>query len=448
MGKEIYYTDSGVDMNIKWGNIAVSSDWHHAFSQKCKLFSILYYSRGFSNIHDWQKTNEFSNEIVTTQTNMEKVFGSVNAAGAKSLVSVALEHHNISTGLEYVYSWYNPSRHVEKTCGDITTISNSGIGMLQSSEFSFFVEDDMNYGAFHINTGVRLDTYRANGVTYFRPQPRISASYSITDNIIAKASCESISQYSHLLSSLYLDLPTNLWVPSTKKIKPSDSRQVAAGFHTHFSKCWSIDVGGYYRSISNCLIYSGAGSLFPSVDRWEEEMMSGRGRSYGLESEVKYLSERFLGDVRYTLSWSERYFPDLHETWFPDRFDNRHKITVSGTFKLRPDIDISATWNYHSGNRVTLPEHIMNTPGGGTDYLYSQPYNAKMPDYHRLDLSCSFHRRTKHGNEGIWNISIYNAYCRMNPIIMLASRDENNMPVAIMYSLVPIIPSFSYSLRF
>ena len=148
------------------------------------------------------------------------------------------------------------------------------------------------------------------------------------------------------------------------------------------------------------------------------------------------------------MSWSERKFDELHSSWFRDRFDNRHKLTLTASYRITENIDINATWNFHSGNRVTVPEHIVNLPGTGTKFLFSEPYNAKMPDYHRLDLSCNFHKKTKRGNESIWNISIYNAYCRMNPIFMRTTINLENKPVATVYSLVPIIPSFSYTLKF
>lgn len=97
---------------------------------------------------------------------------------------------------------------------------------------------------------------------------------------------------------------------------------------------------------------------------------------------------------------------------------------------------------------MTVPEHTVCLPGGEIKYLFSEPYNASMPDYHRLDLGCNIRRKTRRGNESIWNISIYNAYCRMNPVFMRTTINDEGKPKAIVYSLVPIIPSFSYTLKF
>lgn len=447
-GKEIYYAESGEGMKMKWGNIAASASWKHGFSRRSGISTVIYYSRGYSDIRDRQQSNDFTDEILTTGTSSEMLAGSANAAGLRSILTLSFRRHILSAGVEYQNTWYSPSRSVQRTEGDRTTVSDSGSKQYRANEASVFIEDGMTFGPFSLTAGIRLDGYFTDGAAYFRPQPRISASYSISDRVIAKASYESMSQYAHLLSSIYIDLPTNLWMPSTDIVRPSDSRQAAAGVYARLSRHWHVDIGGYWRSIQNCLIYSGAGSLFPPVDRWEEEFISGKGRSYGAELEVQYLSGKITGTACYTLSWNQRRFDRLHSTWFRDRFDNRHKLTLTCSYRITDDIDINATWNYHSGNRVTVPEHTVCLPGGEIKYLFSEPYNAKMPDYHRLDLGCNIHRKTRRGNESVWNISIYNAYCRMNPVFMRTTINDEGRPKATVYSLVPIIPSFSYTLKF
>ena len=447
-GKEIYYSESGTSLKMKWGNLAASAGWKHLISRHSRINTLLYFSRAFSNIRDWQKTDDFSNEILTSTGSAGNTAGNVTAAGFRSIFLHSASHHNLSAGIEYRSSWFNPSRSEERNVDDRLSSSVSSIEDYRSDEASVFVEDEMTYGPFSLTAGIRLDGYFSEGAAYFRPQPRISTSYNLSEGVIVKASYEAASQYDHLLSSIYLDLPTNLWMPSTDRIRPSDSHQVTAGTYVRLSRKLHLDVSGYYRSIENCLIYSGNGSLFPSIDRWEDEFVSGRGRSYGAEIELQYLSGKFRGSAFYTLSWSERKFDALLDSWFRDRFDNRHKLTLTGSWRINEHIDMNATWNFHSGNRVTVPEHTVSLPDGGSRFLFSEPYNAKLPDYHRLDISCNFRKRTKRGNERIWNISIYNAYCRMNPIMMRVTTNEELKPVATGYSFVPIIPSFSYTLKF
>ena len=44
--------------------------------------------------------------------------------------------------------------------------------------------------------------------------------------------------------------------------------------------------------------------------------------------------------------------------------------------------------------------------------IYEMPNNVSLPAYHRQDLGIIFRNTTKRGFVRIWNISLYNAYCR------------------------------------
>ena len=76
----------------------------------------------------------------------------------------------------------------------------------------------------------------------------------------------------------------------------------------------------------------------------------------------------------------------------------------------------------------------------------------KLPDYHRLDLGFNFKKNTKRGNLSIWNLSVYNAYCRANPITAFVEGKYLDQQVVSYYGMgvgiIPIIPTFSYTLKF
>jgi hypothetical protein len=99
---------------------------------------------------------------------------------------------------------------------------------------------------------------------------------------------------------------------------------------------------------------------------------------------------------------------------------------------------------------VTLSSH--QTPDGIN--VYPKPNNVKVPDYHRLDVGLNFVKNTKRGNTSIWNLSVYNAYCHMNAINAWVretydgSGPEKTGYVSEMAGWFPIIPTFSYTLKF
>ncbi len=446
-GKDIYEGESGERLKMKWGNLAASANWRHRLNSRSVMDALAYFSRGYSNISDDVNYLDFADDVLAEASYTDRTLSHVDAYGAKFGYTLSLEHNHIKVGADYQHSRYAPLRQTSASYWNSEPSVNTDSDLLMSDELSLYAEDRMAYGSLTVDLGLRLDAYFSSGKSWFHPQPRISASYAFAPFITAKASYTSMVQYTHLLSSIFLDLPTNLWMPSTAKMKPSGSQQVALGIHSCFAGYWHVDLEGYYKTMDNSIIYSGTTSIFPPINGWEDKFASGKGRAYGAELEVGYVSEKLSATLYYTLSWSERLFADLYPDWFYDRFDNRHKLTLMATYRFNDNIDMTAAWNWHSGNRVTMPEQTLED-AVGVSLLFSSPYNAKMPDYHRLDLGCNFRRKTRRGNERIWNVSIYNVYCRMNPVMMTFSHQEDGSLAAKVYSMVPIIPSFSYTIKF
>ncbi|MCD7916712.1 MAG: hypothetical protein LUG96_16560 [Tannerellaceae bacterium] len=140
---------------------------------------------------------------------------------------------------------------------------------------------------------------------------------------------------------------------------------------------------------------------------------------------------RTTGWLAYTLAWSDRIFRDgtVNEgIRFPSKFDNRHRLNATVMHKINDRIDISASWTFATGNRVTIPvdyylspeidPHALNgLPAYGSPpygeaslspYYTSNGYETilrrnafKLSDYHRLDLSLNIYRPRKNGHVGI-----------------------------------------------
>ena len=118
-----------------------------------------------------------------------------------------------------------------------------------------------------------------------------------------------------------------------------------------------------------------------------------------------------------------------------------------------------ASWNWHSGGWMSGESHIIQSgkvKDGWPESFYFVPNNIKMPFYHRLDVGFNFHKTTRRGNESIWNLSLYNAYCNVNAITAYIDTSyeftEDNLTglnfTGEAFGFVPVIPSFSYTLKF
>ena len=174
------------------------------------------------------------------------------------------------------------------------------------------------------------------------------------------------------------------------------------------------------------------------------------------------------GWVAYTYSKTTRQFENKNDgNPYPFKYDRTHDISIVYLQKIKSNIQFSATWVYGTGNPYTLAAGKYKMITGvdndlNTYYTYGQVYNNlnsyRMRAYHKLDVGINFYKTVKWG-ERIWSINIYNLYNRQNPYYYFLETtyqfDQKGMvipgsgkTVLKQQSYFPIIPSFSYSLKF
>ena len=282
-----------------------------------------------------------------------------------------------------------------------------------------------------------------------------------------------MSQYIHLLSNSSISLPTDLWVPVTKRIKPMNSHQYSAGVKYDLKKIAEFSAEGYYKSMHNLIEYKDGASFMGSNTGWEDKVSMGEGWAYGVELLAQRSFGKTTGWLGYTWSKTERLFnrpgQELNNGLiFPAKYDRRHdmSLVVSHTFNER--IDLSGTVVYSTGNAGTLA--LQNYNGQvvpGFDYYnnpisanslpyISQRNNYRLPDYFRVDLGVNFHKQLKYGKR-TWNVSVYNATNHMNPFLIYTSYDYNYNPITgnvnatrqlTKLTIFTLIPSISYCYSF
>ena len=451
-GEGIYHNEiSQVDIGLSWGNILGSLNWDYGFSNTLSMRNIAYYSGSLSNLFfSSRDIDTFKNSISNGAYNMSDVHN----IGLKSdFHHIPDPRHKLRYGATLQYHIYCPNAtaksDIVQDVMSFTQIAYADSLRYDTVEASVYAEDEMAVtDAFTVNAGLRYGIYSSGRKVWHSLEPRLAMRYSFSDKLSARVSYTEMSQPSHLVSSMYIDLPTNSWLPSTAQVRPSRSREVAGGIYTALAYNLHLNVEAWYKQMSHLLEYAGAYNIFPPLTNWESCYRSGKGRSWGAEIDFGYDNGRTEANVYYTLSWSQRKFDDFYRGWYSDRNDNRHKLTIMARHKFTKRFEIYGAWNWHSGNRVTMATHETDDE----KYLYTQPNNVKLPDYHRLDVGMNFVRNTKRGNTSIWNLSIYNAYCRPNPITAsIESRSEGDRRFSLYgmsVGVIPIVPTFSYTLKF
>ncbi|WP_289692388.1 TonB-dependent receptor [uncultured Duncaniella sp.] len=467
-----YRQDEYSKINLQWGNMTAAMNWKYQFSPKLySVFTAIYtYNKSRQGYIDNYNTYTLDSTIIGITHVENHSRSTINDFGARMELDYRLNQtHHIRTGANYLMHFFKPQSFAQNNFSgngtDMDTTARNIHHTMRGHELSVYAEDNIALGErWRVNAGIHCTLFNIPDKTYGTLEPRLAVRYQASDRVTLKASYTKMSQYMHQLSNSYLNLPTDYWVPSTAKIAPSRSQQYAAGVYLMLPRNIRLSAEGFYKTMENLIEYDGGNSLTPPFENWDSRIRRGRGRAYGMEIEGGYGNERLSISGSYTLSWNERNFPGFHSGWYPDKFDNRHKLNINLSYKITNRIDAYAAWSFHSGNRMTVPQQITLAPtipvpgGAGHEYyelseqnyiwVYEKPNNISLAAYHRLDLGINFRRTTKKGNERIWNISVYNAYCRMNPftakIVVMPNGTYRGKATAIF----PILPSFSYTYKF
>jgi hypothetical protein len=268
-----------------------------------------------------------------------------------------------------------------------------------------------------------------------------------------------MNQFLHLLASSTASLPTDVWISSSKLVKPEVSRQIALGWFKNFdNNNIETSIEAYYKTMTNQVLFK-EGSQPKITTDIDNQLTFGNGKSYGFEFFVKKNAGRLSGWASYTLSWTNQQFKEINfGNAFPSSHDKRHNISLVGTYEISKKWIFSADWVFTSGGAYTLPLGQIPVYEAGSLYDgiyndYTQRNNYRYRSYHRLDIGFTRHNRVRnflgHKYESEWSFSVYNLYSRRNPYFVYLSVDQvTKKPIAKEISLLPLIPSISWNFKF
>ena len=131
------------------------------------------------------------------------------------------------------------------------------------------------------NIGTRF--YYFEDGNYVRVEPRVAVAYNISEDVQLTGAFSIGNQFLHLITRNDITLPTDVWFPSTDKVKPEEAIQYVAGIQTHlFNNEYLFSVEGYYKSMRNLYEYKDTASFSLNVPL-ESSFTNGSGEAYGVE---------------------------------------------------------------------------------------------------------------------------------------------------------------------
>ena len=468
------YEDKDIYKNrFHWGNFNAALDWNYQFSPKLFANFTAVYTHNRSTVSssdEWKVMKDGQVERLAITSHGYR--SSIDDLGYRAAFDFRPNpRHHIRFGHDYTYHRFQPQTnsrfdsYQSEGMAKTDTIASHSYNKNVAHQLTFYAEDEMMLNEkWSLNGGVNADIFHISGKTFSTLSPRLAMKFQPNDRLSFKASYTLMSQFVHKIANSFLDLPTDYWVPTTARLHPMRSWQVAAGAYIKPNKHWLITLEGYYKHSSHILQYSSWVGLEPPAANWDYFVMEGEGRSYGVELDADYNISNLNLHGSYTLSWTEKKFDDFYDGWYYDKFDNRHKFTFTGRWNITKKIAAFAAWTFRTGNRMTIPTQYIGLPNvpdqsgeglrniwnadDGLNFAYEKPNNIVLPAYHRLDIGFDFRHKTKKGNERIWNLSFYNAYCHLNSMwVHIKIDDKNQMKIKNM-AFIPVIPSFSYTFKF
>ena len=456
--------------HIRWGNLLTSVRWNHVFNGRL-------FSNATVAFTDYRMRMGYTTSEKSQDTKYFYKYKFDYGSGIRDLTAkidfdyTPAPRHIIKFGGEYVNHAYIPETYTtvekENDKGQMvtdTTYTNKKEKNRLGHEMSVYIEDDFTVGGWlTLNPGVHLAMFLTSGRTYWSPEPRMSAKVDFGKGVSVKAAYSRMAQYVHLLSSAQITLPIDLWVPITKNIRPVTADQYSLGLYYNGLPGWEFSVEGYWKDMHNVLEYKDGVSFMASSQSWEDNVVMGDGRAYGVEVFIQKTIGKTTGWLGYTLAKSDRVFSNgliNNGERYPYRYDRRHNISLVVNQQLGKKWDLSAVWTFATGGTTTIPEResIVMLPDGTFTQIDYAPHrnNYRLPPSHRLNIGVNYHKRLRRG-ESIWNFGVYNAYNRLNPNFVYYKADTKGDSESSLYTrkaklksvtILPIIPSFSYTYNF
>ena len=469
----------GDDFQAGWGNTTTTLRWNHLFGPKL-----------FSNVSLIYSDYDYSLSIPEGVQSFEWISRIRNYNVKADMSYFPNVNHTLEFGVNGIYHRFFPG--TAKGLTDNSIFNRIEVQTENAYELAGYVSHEwkatdwftMKYGVRYshfMNVGERDVFIYENGnpvsqeaitdtVSYGSGEvidefggfePRFSANIKVGPSSSIKTSYNLTRQYLHLVSNTTAATPLDIWMPAGKYIEPARAHQVALGYFRNFSEnVYEASVEAYYKKYFNLLDYKNGAELLLN-ESLETELLSGDGRAYGLEFQVKKNKGRFTGWISYTLARTELQVPGVNNgEYYPSNYDKTHDVTLVTTYRLNEKWLFSGIFSYMTGRPYTYPDSRYVVDGRVIPN-YSNRNGARIPDYHRLDLSATYTPKKKKDKvlffinrpeswESSWTFSLYNVYARRNAYSIYFRQDEGSLNTeAYQLSIFgSIIPAVTYNFNF
>lgn len=378
---------------------------------------------------------------------------------------------NIYTGVLYKDNILNPLFF--NVSDSITNKSTKKTVHLH--EFDFFIHSEICLSEIQkLSIGLRTSTMVGKDL-FFSFEPRLTYQIQLSKNYSLSLSLSKMTQPIHRVANSGLGFPTEVYVSSTASLLPEESWIYSLGGGKEINKAnyrITIKADLWYKQMENIVeFYDGMDAYnmvlngYNVYDENQQVITSGKGKAYGMDFSLSYNRKKTTVNADYTLMHAVDQFEELNNGKpFNSPTDIRNSLSLTVSQKLSQTLLFTANWQFNSGKSITVPKYVIPKPDADFTnnatsssnshfiFLYTERNNYRTRPFHKLDVSLTKNFLMKKKYQGSFTFGLYNVYNQANPFLYTLSVKKINenafKPVLKSVSIFPIIPSFSFRVKF
>ena len=478
--KLTWFTNSdGIDTKQQEENF-INSTWMDNKQQNLGLNWYRRFNEGFEN-HLLAYMDSYAFDLGnsykatdSTIKNIDQIITGINSFGFEDKLKLKLSDQlNFTGGGSMKMILFSP---VQLNHTDTTTTRIQTSPLVHETEGTLYGEAAFQpFRNQKITAGLRVSVIGNASELYPNIEPRIGYHGVFAQDFSVSASVCRMTQSIHRLANPGLGIPFEMFLPSIGGLVPESSLNFSFGAakDISFNKDFlSLKIDTWYKSMNNIVDFQdGYDALsvwylkFDLTRQTKEVITQGKGKAYGVDFSADYSHKNWSLAFDYTLMQAINQFADLNNGQpFAAPTDIRHSLSLTLERKLSSTLTLDATWQYRSGKPITVPTTLFLYPSVNTETgelsnsyrqfqaLESSRNNYRTAPFHKLDVTLTQNYKAFKKFDASYSIGVYNLYNQRNPYIYYISQKRNingsYKAVLMSMSMFPILPSFSWSIKF
>lgn len=436
----------GITDLTKWGNWGSSAKWSRKWNEKL-------YSNNLVSVSNYSNSKDRSDArtiIKEDGTSSEFNNGSVEENSLKDFCFKTdnewkwNDQNQIEFGAQY--------NHYDIAYSFLQNDTLSILDMQNKGDLiAAYVQNRLNPFDKKITLlpGLRVSYFSNTGKPYF--EPRFQASINATSQLKIKASTGLYYQFANRIIREDIQSGSrDIWILSN-----GDNIPVSSSIHfitgaSYETRDVLIDAEVYYKRLSGLTEYTLRFShRFGENIDYSSLFYEGTGYTRGFDLLLQKKFGKFSGWIGYTLSETRYKFPVYGEGYFAASQDVTNEFKVVAIYKIKK-WTLSGTWVYSTGMPYTQPigGYVLTMPDSTTKSIIipGSKNAARLPDYHRLDLSAKYDFTMGETGKGSIGFSLFNVYNRKNVWYKEFTVDETGLTETNV-NLLGITPNVSVTLQ-